>query len=64
MSNSTGNRAIRDVTIEIARGEAECYFNCFTSAIDSTGNPCYHSLIVDVSKVNALRVRTYPYYFT
>ncbi len=22
------------VMIEIARGEAECYFNCFTSAID------------------------------
>ncbi len=33
-----GNRAIWDYStcnaIEIARGEAECYFNCFTSAID------------------------------
>ena len=29
MSNSTGNM------IEIAWGEAECYFNSFTSAIDS-----------------------------
>ncbi len=26
--NSTGN------AIEIARGKVECYFNCFTSAID------------------------------
>ncbi len=37
MSNSTGNRAIginsTSNVIEIARGEAECYFNCFTSAI-------------------------------
>ncbi len=44
-----GNRAIRDYStsnaIEIVRGEAECYFNCSTSA-NSTGYPCYHSLVV------------------
>ncbi len=35
-------------TIEIARDKAECYFNCFTSAINpyNTGYPCYHSLII------------------
>ncbi len=44
-----GNRAIQDSmsnVIKIVRGEAECYFNCFTSAIDPSGYPCYHSLIV------------------
>ncbi len=38
MSNSMGNRAFginsTSNVIEIVRGEAECYFNCFTSAID------------------------------
>ncbi len=35
MINSTGNHAnsMSDV-IEIVQGEAECYFNCLTSAID------------------------------
>ncbi len=40
--NSTSN------VIEIVRGEAECYFNCFRVLLipNSTGYPCYHSLIV------------------